>query len=107
MRKAIWCLSLACAAAFAQSTPDNAAVEALKKRLLSMNLLTPPAGPKPILLAGPSTPQSKVCSIPLLRVNPPGTNDTMRAIRPPSQGLKGDTVKVPAPACDEALFTNK
>jgi hypothetical protein len=106
MRKAIWCFFLTCAASFAQSTPDNAALEALKKRLLSMNLLNPPGVPKPIVLAGPMTPQSKVCSIPLLRVIPPGTSDKMPAIKPPNKVLKGDTVQVPAPACDEALFTN-
>jgi hypothetical protein len=105
MRKTTYCLVLTCAAAFAQSTPDNAAIEALKKRLLSMNLLNPP-GPKPIVLAGPVTQQAKVCAIPLLRVIPPGTSDKMPAIKPPSQVLKGDTVQVPAPACDEALFTN-
>jgi len=106
MRKAICCFFLTCAATFAQSAPDNAALDALKKRLLSMNLLNPP-GPKPLALAGPVTPQSKVCSIPLLRVIPPGTSDKMPALKPPSKVLTGDTVQVPAPACDEPLFTNR
>jgi hypothetical protein len=105
MQKAICWFFLTCAATFGQSTPDNAALEALKKRLLSMNLLNPP-GPKPIVLAGPVTPQSKVCSIPLLRVIPPGTNDKMPVIQPQVRVLDGDTVRVPAPACNEALFTN-
>jgi hypothetical protein len=110
MKKALWCLFLTCAAVFGQSassgqsTPDNAALEALKKRILGMNLLNPPAQ-QPIVLAGPVT-QSKVCAIPLLRVIPPGTTDKVPVIKPQGRILKGDTVQVPAPACDEALFTN-
>jgi hypothetical protein len=105
MRKAICCFFLTCAAAFAQSTPDNAAADALKKRLLSMNLLNPPAR-KPVLLAGTVAAPSKVCAIPLLRVIPPGTSDKMGTFKP-NVSARGDTIQVPAPACGEALFTNK
>jgi hypothetical protein len=104
MKNAIWCVFLTCAAVFAQSTPDNAALDALKKRMLSMNLLNPP---QRMVLAGPVASPPKVCAIPLLRVIPPGTSDKMPAIKPASKALKGDTVQVPAPACGEALFTDK
>jgi hypothetical protein len=105
MKNAIRCVFLTCAAVFAQSTPDNAALDALKKRILSMNLLNPP---QRMVLAGPvvASPPT-VCAIPLLRVIPPGTSDKMPAIKPAIKVLKGDTVQVPAPACGESLFTNK
>jgi hypothetical protein len=105
MKNAIWCVFLTCTAAFGQSAPDNAAVEALKKRMLSMNLLNPP---QRLVLAGPmvASPPT-VCAIPLLRVIPPGTSDKMPATKPAIKVLKGDTVQVPAPACGESLFTNK
>jgi hypothetical protein len=106
MRNSVCCLFLASAAALAQSTPDNAAVDALKKRMLSMNLLNPPAR-MPVVLAGPVAAPSKVCAIPLLRVDPPGTSDKMPAIKPSNKVLTGDTVQVPAPACGEFSFTNK
>jgi hypothetical protein len=68
MRNVLLCLVFtSVAVVFGQSTPDNAAIDALKKRLLSMNLLNP-AGPKPIMLAGPMT-RPKVCAIPLLHAN--------------------------------------
>ena len=101
MKNAIWCVFLSCTAAFGQSAPDNAAVEALKKRMLSMNLLNPP---QRIVLAGPVMASSPaVCAIPLLRVIPPGTSDKMPAIKPPSKVVKGDTVQAPAPACGELV----
>jgi hypothetical protein len=87
---------------FGQSTSDNAAVNALKKRMLSLQLLSP-AAPKPIMLAGPVV-TPKVCAIPLLRVIPPGAMDKMPVVKP-VVNPRELTVQVPAPACDEALVT--
>jgi hypothetical protein len=77
MRKALWCFFPAFAAVFAQDPSSGKAVAA------------------------------KVCSIPLLNVLPPGTSDTMPAIRPQARVLAGGSVKIPAPACDSAVFANK
>jgi hypothetical protein len=74
--------------------------------MLSMNLLNPPQR-LPVVLAGAVVSAPGVCAIPLLRVIPPGTSDKMPAIKPAIKVLKGDTVQVPAPACGEALSTNK
>ncbi len=106
MRNLACCLLLASTAAFAQNAPDNAAAEALKRRLEQLNLVNPPNRPKPLELARPLVP--KVCAIPLLSVHPPGTRDKMPTVNPPQPGVRqsGDTVKVPAPACDDNLFTN-
>jgi hypothetical protein len=104
MQKAVWFGFLACAAVFGQdSSSGNAAADALKKRIMGMDLRKP----GPILLAGPVTAAPKVCAIPLLRVIPPGTGDKMPVIKPQDRVLSGDTVQVPAPACDGAVFTNK
>ena len=102
MRNSVLCFFFTCAVVFGQSTPDNAAVDALKKRLLSMNLLNP-ATPKPMMFAVPVT-TPKVCAIPLLRVIPPGATDKMPVVKP-MVNPRELTVQVPAPACDEALFT--
>ena len=112
MKNALWCIILTCAAAFGQdSSSSNAAADALKKRMMGMDLLnlkTPEqVGPKRIVPAGPLTAAPNVCSIPLLGVVPPGTNDKMPVVKPQSRVLAGDTVQVPAPACDDAIFTNK
>ena len=104
MRNSVLCLFFTCAVGFGQSTSDNSAVDALKKRILSMNLVYPQA-PKPIMLAGPMT-TPKVCAIPLLRVIPLGATDKMPVVKP-MVNPRELTVQVPAPACDEALFTNK
>jgi hypothetical protein len=93
------------AAVFGQSTSDNSAVDALKKRILSMNLFVYPQAPKPFMLAGPMT-TPKICAIPLLRVVPPGATYKMPVVKP-MVNPRELTVQVPAPACDEALFTNK
>jgi hypothetical protein len=112
MKKAAWCFFLTCTAAFAQdSSSGNAAADALKKRMKSMDLLNLPTpqqvGPKRLVLAGPMAAAPKVCSIPLLRVVPPETRDKMPVIKPKSRVLSGGTVQVPAPACDDATFRNK
>jgi len=59
------------------------------------------------MLAGPVAATPKVCSIPLVRVVPPGTNEKMPVIKPQGRVLASDTVQVPAPACDDAIFTNR
>ncbi len=58
------------------------------------------------MLAGPVTLPANVCAIPLLGVIPTGTTDKMPVIEPQGMVLRGDTVQVPAPACDAAFFTN-
>jgi hypothetical protein len=101
MNKAAWCFFLTCAATFGQSSSSgNAAADALKKRMMGMDLLNLTT-PKPIVLAGPVTAAPKICSIPLLRVIPPGTNDKMHVIKPQGRVLGGDTVQVPAPPCEK------
>ena len=57
--------------------------------MMGMDLLNLTA-PKPIVLAGPVTAAPKICSIPLLNVIPPGTNDKMRVIKPQSTVLGDD-----------------
>lgn len=111
MRKMVCCLLFTCACTFAQSVqsaPDNAATEALKKRLEGLNLMNlqplPKPGPQPVILKGPLTP--KICSIPLLEVKPPGTADKIPTIQPRQPVRKGDTVQVPAPPCAAGAFTN-
>jgi hypothetical protein len=105
MKKAVWCFFLTCAAAFGQdSSSGNAAADALKKRMMGMDLLNLPApqqiGPKQIVLAGPVTAAPKICSMPLLNAIPPGTNDKMRVIKPEGRVLEADTAQVPAPPCE-------
>lgn len=103
MRHASWFLFLLCVPALSQSAPDNAAADAFKKHLQSMNLLHMPlrVNAKPIVIARAEG--QKVCAIPLLKAKPPGTTDKMRIVAPPvtaeeaSRELK---VRVPAPACE-------
>ena len=74
-----------------------------------MNLLNAP-NPRRIVLAGSVITPPKICSIPLLRVNPVRTRDTMRIVKPrvsPEAVSRAEPVQVPAPACDETLFTNR
>jgi hypothetical protein len=102
MKKAVWCFLLTCAALFAQdANSGNAAAEALKKRVMGMDLLNLTTA-KPIVLAGPMTAAPKVCAIPLLSAIPPSTSDKMPVIKPQGKLLAGDTVRVPAPACNAA-----
>jgi hypothetical protein len=127
MRKAGCYLLLACAAAFGQAPPETAApgtpaqnptaldanaerakalAEAFRSRLDRMNLVNPPGGSQ-IRLQGAPVFKPSVCAIPLLNVVPPGTKDRMTVVQPPNPVREdGGTVKVPAPACDEHLFTN-
>ncbi len=107
MKKAAWWFFLTCAAGFGQDfSSGNAAADALKKRMMGMDLLNSRM-PKPIVLAGPVTVTPKICSIPLLNVIPPGTNDKIPVIRPQGRVLRGDTVQVPAPPCEQAVFMYK
>jgi hypothetical protein len=121
MRKSICCLLFACAAAFAQKAPETPApetqddktaqvkamVEAFKQRLDRLNLVNPRTTPAPLRLQGAPAFKTTVCAIPLLNVIPPGTRDRIPTAQPPAHPREtGDTVKVPAPACDDAAFRN-
>jgi hypothetical protein len=97
--KMVWLGLMLGSAAFAQSDPNNAAAESLKRRILGMNLLNPPSHfvlptPAPVSAAAPT-----VCSIPLINVVPPGTADKMQVQSPKMPSIAGDYVKVPAPPC--------
>jgi hypothetical protein len=90
-----------CGTAAAQTTPDNAASDSLRQRMLSMNLLNPP---KRIILApSPSAAAPKVCAIPLVNARRVLTNDKMHIFKPnvPAASLRAEIVQVPAPACGE------
>jgi hypothetical protein len=86
-----------CGTAVAQ-TPDNAASDSLRQRMLSMNLLNPPKrvfiAPVPI-----PAPASKICAVPLLNA-PVDTTDKMHVLKPvvPLDASR-EIVLVPAPAC--------
>jgi hypothetical protein len=83
--------------AFAQSS-GNVAADALKKRVLGMDLLHPPKRlelPKAVIAAAP-----KVCAVPLIEAKPIGAPDRMRVQTPRMKPLAGDVVDVPAPACE-------
>jgi hypothetical protein len=89
-----------CGTAASQTTPDNAASDSLRQRMLSLNLLHPP---KRIILALPQLAAApKVCAIPLLSVTPLLTSDKMRVHKPtvPLESAR-EFVQVPAPACGE------
>lgn len=106
MRKVACCFLFASALALAQ---DNVAEQALRQRLEKLSLINPPAPPLHTQIRLQNAPVAKpgVCAIPLLHVVPPGTADRMTVAKPPAPIREnGDTVKVPAPPCDEKLFTN-
>jgi len=100
MRNAILCLLAFAAAGLAQ---DNAASNALQQRLENLKLFGQNA-PKQIRLAETTPP--KVCAIPLLNANPPGTLDKMQ-VQKPAAPLTRDNVKIPAPPCDDRQFQNR
>jgi hypothetical protein len=118
MRKAVFWLLFAAAGAFAQgpiqipATPEVNAerakgiVDALRQQLDHLN----PANSgrrTPVRLQGSPALKPGVCAAPLLHAVPPGTADGMTVFPPSGSGREsGDTMKVPAPACDEHLFTN-
>jgi hypothetical protein len=88
-----------CGAATAQTTPDNAASDSQRQRMLSMNLLNPP---KRIILAPPVMAAApKICAIPLLNATPVLTSDKMQILKPsvPVESSRAGIVQVPAPAC--------
>jgi hypothetical protein len=91
MKNAVGCFFLISVAVFAQNPSDKAAAGARK----------------PVEIAQATAP--KICSIPLLNFKPSGTFDTQMTHKPPAAAVpsRGDTVQVPAPACNQALFTNK
>ena len=93
----VLCALVLCGSAAAQ-TPDNAASDSLRQRMLSMNLLNPP---KRVLITPTPIPSSasKICAVPLLTV-PVDTTDKMHVIKPvvPVEASR-EMVQVPAPAC--------
>ena len=100
MRLALSFALILCGAAAAQTTPDNAASDSLRQRMLSMNLLNPLKHitlTQPMLAAAP-----KVCAIPLLGVKPLPANDKMQIVQPrqPFATSPAEIVQVPAPACE-------
>lgn len=105
MRKAVWCLLILCTAAFAQNAPDNAANNALGKRIRSMDLLgSNLRAPQPILLAGAMPP--KICATPLLKATPPGTRDAMPVHKPrvdAERASRDELKQLPAPPCGDAI----
>jgi hypothetical protein len=118
MRIVACCLLFACAG-FAQNTPETptpdktaqikAMVEAFKQRIEHLNLVNPQnlKLPAPFRLQGAPAFKPTLCAIPLLHVIPPGTRDRIPTLQPPAHAREtGDTVKVPAPACDESAFRN-
>ncbi len=86
-----------CGTAAAQ-TPDNAASDSLRQRMLSMNLLNPPKRVLITPLPVPA-PSSKICAVPLLNA-PVDTTDKMHVMKPvvPVDASR-ETVQVAAPAC--------
>jgi len=119
MRNCFLVLLLTFPAAFGQTAPqntapdvaapDNAAANALKQRLEGLRLLNPPESPKPIILAGPvAVNRPSICAIPLLNAIPRANTERMPVIQPkrPDPLQKGDTVQVPAPACNDSASTS-
>jgi hypothetical protein len=91
-------------AVFGQSTPDNVAAEALKRRLQGSDLLRTPNRPTlTVIRPGASTagPRPGVCAIPLRNAVPSARLDPKIAVVPRAQPTPGDElVRVPAPACE-------
>src|SRR5215469_14114941 len=82
--KGMLCAGILCAAAlFAQGTSDNVANDALRKRVLGMDLLKPPA--RPTLQKVPAAMEPKACSVPLRNAIPAAPQ-----VRnpPPTPGVK-------------------
>jgi hypothetical protein len=90
-------------AAFAQSSPDNAAADSLKKRLQSVDLLNPPKPRLIMRMRSGGAVKTGVCAVPLLNATPSGAADSKMAVKPPANaGTIGDElVNVPAPACEK------
>ena len=121
MRISFCCLILASSAAFAQNRPE-ATLPAPGSSLLSpeqwrsaldewklksarpLNLVNPPS---PIRVEKTPAFKPTVCAVPLVNVVPPGTQDKIPTVQPPANPREsGDTVKVPAPACEAGAFRN-
>jgi hypothetical protein len=110
MRNVLWGVLLFSLPAFAQNSSDsvasdNVASEALRKRVLEMNLLNPPKRitlqPPHVIAAVP-----RVCAIPLLEATPPGTGDRLKVVTPPTKPLPGDVIE-PMPPCNASAFRIK
>jgi hypothetical protein len=98
------CFLLVCAAAYGQTPAGNAAGDAIQKRIQGINLLS---ARRPVYPPNAIASRPFVCAIPLLRTPGPGTQDKIPVMTPKMKPSAGDLVQVPAPACDEATFTNK
>jgi hypothetical protein len=100
MKKLLWAFLIFGCVAFAQGGSDNVAADALKKRVLGMDLLHPQKrfeAPKAVIVAAPKT-----CAVPLLEAKPAATGDRMQTATPRLKPLAGDVVDVPAPPCGPA-----
>lgn len=115
-------ISLLCSPAFTQNRfsqnaapPDNAASEAMQKRLQALKLLTGTLRPTTPLgvLATPARPSEasapRVCAIPLLAANTSGFDSRMPVVMPPvlPPEQRESKAQVPAPACEPGLFQNR
>jgi len=80
-------------------------VEAFRQRIKHLNPVRLLNLPTAYRLQGTPIISPTVCAIPLLNVTPPGTSDRIPIIMPPAPSRQtGDTVKVPAPACNDSAF---
>ena len=87
---------LACLSAFAQ---QNAAGDAIQKRIEGMNLLQPPRPLRVVRLNPPLAPAPGVCSVPLLNALPSGAEKSPMPIQQPRDTGDRNTASVPAPEC--------
>lgn len=88
---------LACLSAFAQ---ENAAGDAIQKRIEGMNLLQPPRPLLAVRLNPPVGPGTAVCSVPLLNALPGGAGEkSPMPIQQPRDTGDRNSARVPAPEC--------
>jgi hypothetical protein len=100
-RHAAWLLLAVSTPGFAQTASGNAAADALKRKIESMNVLNLSAGNRPQAFIAENRPP-KICSVPLLNAKPNAGMETMPVLKPPASAAKavlGMEARVPAPAC--------
>jgi hypothetical protein len=111
MRNAVWLALLLGVPAFCQTTPDNAAADALSKRIQSLKLLKGnPVSPTPTNVVAVTGAAPRTCSIPLLNAMRPDFSSKMPVVNPaisPEIASREAKLQVPAPPCDPTLFQNK
>jgi hypothetical protein len=103
-------LALLASAAFAQITPDNAAGDSIRKRILGLDLLNPPKrlNLPPLVVAANVPP--KLCSVPLLNAMRAPINDKMHIVAPrlnPESISRAEFAQLPAPPCGEPVITKQ